>query len=200
MIVRFRIDTPDGQRSLTHEKVCQVANGKSTLSLAEQRRRAPEIVEAAGVNNTTQIKQSVLGLMFAEQAEKFFEVLKNPPPPPRQHQYRLHMAHHSGQVAASEPWRDVTSRCEQPSRQGTRREDGEGKAGGKSIDNDIGLVKLIVASAIDENGEEIYPRKWNHEFIDLPEVKNQHKPSFTAEQVPDIIARAKGQSACCFSW
>ena len=68
MIVRFRIDTPDGQRSLTHEKVCQVVSGKSTLSLAEQRRRAPEIVEAAGVNNTTQIKQSVL-----EQAEKFLK-------------------------------------------------------------------------------------------------------------------------------
>ena len=46
----------------------------------------------------------------------------------------------------------------------------------------------------------LHKRKWNHEFIDLSEVKNQHKPSFTAEQVPDIIARAKGQSACCFSW
>ena len=66
MIVRFRIDTPDGQRSLTHEKVCQILNGKPTLSLAEQRRRAAEIVEAAGVNNTTQIKQNVLSLTFAD--------------------------------------------------------------------------------------------------------------------------------------
>jgi len=47
VIVRFRIDTPDGQRSLTHQKVCQIVNGKPTLSLAEQRRRAAEIVEAA---------------------------------------------------------------------------------------------------------------------------------------------------------
>ena len=66
VIVRFRIDTPDGQRSLTHEKVCQILNGKPTLSLAEQRRRAAEIVEAARVNSTTQIKQNVLSLTFAD--------------------------------------------------------------------------------------------------------------------------------------
>jgi len=69
----------------------------------------------------------------------------------------------------------------------------DAKLAPKSIDNYVGLVKVIVASAIDENGEEIYPRKWNHDFIDLPEVKNQPKPSFTAEQVPDIIAKAEGQ-------
>ena len=131
VIVRFRIDTPDGQRLLTHEKVCQIVDGKPTLSLAEQRRRAAEIVEAAGVNKTTQIKQNVLGLTFAEQVEKFLKCSRTPQPQPRQHQYRLHMAHHSGQVAASEPWRDVASRCEQQSRRGTRGEDGEGKAGGE---------------------------------------------------------------------
>jgi hypothetical protein len=26
-------------------------------------------------------------------------------------------------------------------------------------------VKMVVASAINEQGEEIHPRKWNHEFI-----------------------------------
>ena len=62
VLVRFRVDMPDGRRVLTSEKVCDLVNGKPSLSLAEQRRRAAEIVEAAGVNNTTQIKQSVLGL------------------------------------------------------------------------------------------------------------------------------------------
>ena len=42
----------------------------------------------------------------------------------------------------------------------------DAKLAPKSIDNYVGLVKVIVASAIDENGEEIYPRKRNHEFID----------------------------------
>jgi hypothetical protein len=47
----------------------------------------------------------------------------------------------------------------------------------KSVNNYVQVVKMVVASAINENGEELYPRKWNHEFLDLPEVKNQKQPA-----------------------
>ena len=42
---------------------------------------------------------------------------------------------------------------------------------------------MVVASAVDEQGGEIYPRKWNNEFIDLPVVEKdkQNTPSFSAE-------------------
>jgi hypothetical protein len=43
----------------------------------------------------------------------------------------------------------------------------------KSVSNYVGLVKLIVASAMDENGKQLFPRKWNHEFLDIPVVENQ---------------------------
>jgi hypothetical protein len=35
----------------------------------------------------------------------------------------------------------------------------------------------------DEQGEQIYPRKWNHEFIDLPVVEKgkQNTPCFSAD-------------------
>ena len=36
-------------------------------------------------------------------------------------------------------------------------------------------VKMVVASAVDEEGEEIYPRKWNHEFIDMPIEEDQSR-------------------------
>jgi len=32
----------------------------------------------------------------------------------------------------------------------------------------VGVVKLVVASAVSEDGEEMFPRKWNHEFLDMP--------------------------------
>jgi integrase len=53
----------------------------------------------------------------------------------------------------------------------------------KTIDNYVPVVKMVVASAVDEEGEEIYPQKWNHEFIDLPVVEKskQNTPSFSAE-------------------
>jgi hypothetical protein len=46
----------------------------------------------------------------------------------------------------------------------------------KSIANYVGLVKLVVASAIDNEGEELFPRKWNHDFLDMPIEENPRQP------------------------
>lgn len=46
---------------------------------------------------------------------------------------------------------------------------------------------------MNENGEEIHPRKWNHEFIDLPEVKNQRRPAHSSETMTAIVAGSKGR-------
>jgi hypothetical protein len=40
----------------------------------------------------------------------------------------------------------------------------------KSISTYFGLVKMVVASAVNDEGEEIFPRKWNAEFIEVPVV------------------------------
>jgi hypothetical protein len=47
--------------------------------------------------------------------------------------------------------------------------------------NYVPVVKMVVASAVDEQGEQIYPRKWNHDFIDLPvpQKDKQNTPSFS---------------------
>jgi integrase len=46
---------------------------------------------------------------------------------------------------------------------------------------------------VNEDGDELYPRKWNCAFIDLPEIKNQRTPTFTGEDLTQIVATAKGQ-------
>jgi integrase len=68
-----------------------------------------------------------------------------------------------------------------------------GDLGPKSIGNYTQVVKMVVASAIDEQGEEIHPRKWNHEFIDLPVVKKkeQRRPAFTGGEVTQLVARTR---------
>ena len=38
-----------------------------------------------------------------------------------------------------------------------------------SIRDHSNIVKAVVASAIDDNGEEKFPRKWNDEFLDPPD-------------------------------
>jgi hypothetical protein len=51
----------------------------------------------------------------------------------------------------------------------------------------------VVASAINEDGEELFPRKWNEEYIDAPEIDAQRQPSSTSEGVTSIVAAAEGQ-------
>jgi hypothetical protein len=42
---------------------------------------------------------------------------------------------------------------------------------------------MVVASVVDDDGSELYPRDWNHEFMDVPlvEKSKQNTPSFSSE-------------------
>jgi integrase len=57
------------------------------------------------------------------------------------------------------------------------------------------LVKAVVASAQDANGNELYPRAWNNEFIDLPLVssRDQKTPTIGSAALQEAICGAKGQ-------
>lgn len=61
----------------------------------------------------------------------------------------------------------------------------------KMCNNVIQVLKMVVASAVNENGEEVHPRIWNHEFMDLPEVKNQRQPSHSGDTMTAIAAGSK---------
>jgi integrase len=63
----------------------------------------------------------------------------------------------------------------------------------KMCNNVIQVVKMVVASAVNENGEGIHPRRSNHEFMDLPEVKNQRQPTHSGETMTAIVAGSKGR-------
>jgi integrase len=57
------------------------------------------------------------------------------------------------------------------------------------------VIKLVRSSAIDDDGNELFPLKWNSRFIDMPivDATKQRKPSFTGEQVTGIVAAASGR-------
>jgi hypothetical protein len=63
----------------------------------------------------------------------------------------------------------------------------------KTIVNYVQVVKLVVASAVNEEGEQIYPRKWNHDFIQLPIVRRdqQRRPAVTETDLREILATVK---------
>lgn len=63
-----------------------------------------------------------------------------------------------------------------------------------SISGITNCVKGIVGSAVDENGNELYARKWNSEFIDAPILnsKDQKAPIISAEAVSSVLSSAEG--------
>jgi hypothetical protein len=38
----------------------------------------------------------------------------------------------------------------------------------KTVNTYSQVVKSVVASAVNEEGEQLFLRKWNHEFVDMP--------------------------------
>jgi integrase len=64
-----------------------------------------------------------------------------------------------------------------------------------TIKNICLVVKLVVASAVDDDGNQLFPMKWNSRFIDAPQVDptKQRKPSFTSAEVEKVIQTATGR-------
>ena len=71
----------------------------------------------------------------------------------------------------------------------------------KTMANVVQTVKMIVASATDDDGAPLYPRTWNHDKIDLPKIvrSEQHTPTFSESEVTKIIAGATGRHCVLFA-
>jgi integrase len=70
----------------------------------------------------------------------------------------------------------------------------------KTIVNYSQVVKLVLASTVDAEGEQIYPRKWNHDFIGLPIVRKegQHRPTVNESEIGKSL-NAKERYAVIFA-
>ena len=67
----------------------------------------------------------------------------------------------------------------------------------KTIVNVVTVVKFVVASAIDEEGDQIHPCIWNHEFIQLPLAikEEQNRPTINAEEISELLKWVKARYA-----
>lgn len=194
--VRFRIDVQgQEERQYACVRICSTS-GPGKMTKPARERRAKEIIAESGADTEKHFKavQAVnLGVTFQQQAERFMQHVKNrkrkPIKPATAKAWdnclEKWLNPHLGLVPVSAVNNLVLKELV------TKMADA--KLSPKSIHNYAQIVKMVVASAVDEQGEELYPRKWNHEFIDLPEVKNQHRPTFTSEGVTGILAASEGQ-------
>jgi hypothetical protein len=59
----------------------------------------------------------------------------------------------------------------------------------KTIHELVNTVQQIISSAQDENGDALYVRNWNREFIleNVPDVRDQHQPVCTKERIKEAL-------------
>jgi len=64
-----------------------------------------------------------------------------------------------------------------------------------TIKNIMLVVKLVVASLRDDDGNHIFPVKWNTSFIDAPAIdpEKQPRPKFTSAEVEQIVQATTGR-------
>jgi hypothetical protein len=192
-VLRFWKDVP-GQDKRIHasERICPIS-GPDSLTKAERTNKALEIVMSNGVNDPKKFVETTVGVTFREQSKQFMHQKttsrRKPLKPATLCTWQNCLDKWLNPNVGDMPLANVNN---QVMKQLVGKMDAAGLSA-KTIINYTGLVKLVVGSAKSEEGEPLFPRKWDSEFIDLPIVRNQRQPMFAAETMSSIVQKTTGQ-------
>jgi integrase len=116
---------------------------------------------------------------------------QKPIKPSVSHNWRRILANHLFPLIGEVPLSDVGNRTMRSVVERLAKK----KLSPKTIQNITLVVKLVKSSPVDDDGNELYPTKWNSRFIDAPSVDptKQRKPSFTSAEVETIVKAATGR-------
>lgn len=187
--VRFWLDVPGRvDRVYMSKKLCPV-KGPGLLSPSARRRRAKEIIEEIGADKEETLQKSVasvLGVTFRQQAEKWLATMKK-----------------RGRAPATlETWEQTVSNWLNPAigelpLDSIKKTVSQGLidkmiAGGLSpttVRDYFSVVKMVMSSVTNEDGEQLFPRNWKAMGLVFPKIiaKNRRRPIFLKETM-DILA------------
>ena len=193
-VVRFWKYPPGQARIHASERICPTdSNALGYLPKGERRRRANEIVEASGINDVQQFVVTNVGTTFREQTKWFLS-------------HSVNRKRRPAKPATVANWQCCVDKWLNPNigdlplasvNNGTVKtlvaKMHTANLSAQTMTTYINLVKLIVGSALDDNGDQLFPRKWNNEFIDLPVIENQKQPTFTQDVMTAIVEKGCGQ-------
>lgn len=191
--VRFWTDVRGAeQRHRACVRLCTVQDG---LTKSERERRARDVIQASGADTEARFREvsgANLGTTFRQQAEVWLDHARNrkrnPVKPVTAYNWERHVEKWLNPELGDKNLADIGNSA---LRQLVAHLAAE-KLLPKSILNIVAIVKAVVASAVDEEGEQMFPRKWNHDYIDLPEVAEQNTPVFSEGSVSGIVGAATG--------
>jgi integrase len=193
---KFWIDVPGGNR-----KQKTISLGPcATRTIARQRLR--DYIEHAGVNSKEQFHENTSpAITFKQQSERWLEHSATRTRKP------VKPATIAGWQQALNAWLlpNIGGKLLSEVSNGVLRElVGKMTTGGlapKTIVNYVQVVKMVVASAVNDEGDQIYPRTWNHDFIGLPIVQKekQHRPTITETELGEIVSSVNERYAVLFT-
>jgi integrase len=173
------------KRKLMRAKICPIS-GPGTLSKSAREHRAREIIAESGADSTEHFNKVVkkeTGTLFRDQAKGWLKHVKS--------RNRKPVAN-----STLELWEGCLKNWINPAIGDLPLSEVSNSAlrslvakmvraelSAKTINNYTQVVKMVVASAVNSEGEQLFPRKWNYEFVDMPIVdkRKQNTPSFSAE-------------------
>ncbi|MFZ0413274.1 MAG: site-specific integrase [Candidatus Acidiferrales bacterium] len=199
--VRFRIDVPGQEkRAYLSKPICPVS-GPGSLTKLERLRKRREIITASGADSQEHFEQVEAfnhGKTFRQQAEWWLNHVqtrkRKPIKPATTAGFESYLNKWLRPNLGDMPVSSVNNLAVR----GLVTKMTDAGMSAKMVNNVVQVVKMVVASAVNENGERVHPRTWNHEFIDLPEVKNQRQPTFTSAVMEAIAGGSRGRQQMLF--
>jgi integrase len=194
--VRFRIDIPgQHERKQMSVKICPTS-GPGLLTKSERERRKVEIVNSSGANSVehfNKVKAIEMGHTFREQAKKWLHQRmtrkRKPVKPATVRGWESYLDNHLNPLIGDM----VLSYINNATLKMLGEKLSDAGLSPATIRDVVKVMRWVKASAVDENGEQLYPTKWNYEFADIPVAEHQRTPMFTGEEITKIIAKAEKQ-------
>ena len=172
--VRVRVDVPGGGRILKTFEICPIS-GPGSLSAAQREAKRWEIVSRYNSQDYLRkiAAQQGTGTTFKAQSMVWMSNCRSrkrkPIKPATLVNWQSYLDNHILPVLGNQPIAEVNNTSMK-----TLVEDLVGKdLSPQSIKHICLPVKKVKASVVDANGDELYPIKWNKEYIDAPAIDVQ---------------------------
>jgi integrase len=169
-------------------------------SKSEAKRKLKEMIERDGINSTVEIAQTIDSATFRQQADWWIKAIEDGRVLHRRKRTKMKPATIEGYKCGVE-WvtphigKMPLAHIKNAAAKELVAKMKEAGLADKSIVSYFQVVQSVVASAVNDEGEQIHPRKWDSHFIGLPVVnpKKQNRPTRTAHEIEQIVAHAQGQ-------
>jgi len=193
---KFWVDVPGGYR-----KQKTVSLGPcATRTIARQRLRLH--LEQSGVNSKqTFCENTTPATTFKQQSERWLDYLatrtRKPVKPATIAGWEQALKAWLLPNIGEKPLADVTNKVLRE----LVAKMNAAKLSPKTIVNYTQVVKLVVASAVNENGDQIHPRVWNNDFAGVPIVDKtkQRRPTMTQTELEEILTSVKDRYRILFA-